>query len=101
MAKKKKRKVAQRAPRKKVVKKAPVKKKPSMGLAIAGLIINVIILPGLGSLIGGRKRDGVIQLVLYIVGIPLMFFFLLGLPLMIAMWIWALVTGIQMIRAAA
>ncbi len=65
--------------------------------AIIGLVVNVIILPGLGSIIGGRIRTGVIQLVLFLVSIPLMFI-LIGFPLALAMWIWALVTGIQMIK---
>lgn len=74
------------------------KKKPSQGLAIAGLIVNLFI-PGLGSIIGGRTSTGVIQLVLYIISWPLSII-LIGIPLMLAMWIWALVTGIQMVKEA-
>ena len=65
--------------------------------AIIGLIVNVLFLPGLGSIIGGRTSTGIIQLVLFLVSIPLMFI-LIGFPLALAMWIWALVTGIQMIK---
>ena len=65
--------------------------------AIIGLVVNVIILPGLGSIIGDRFSTGVIQLVLFLVSIPLMFI-LIGFPLALAIWIWALVTGIQMIK---
>ena len=75
------------------------KKKPSQGIAIAALLLNILILPGLGSLIGGRTTEGVIQLVLFIVGIPLSFV-LIGIPLVIAMWIWALVTSVQIIKEA-
>ena len=75
------------------------KKKPSQGIAIAALLLNILVLPGLGSLIGGRTTEGIIQLVLFIIAIPLSFI-LIGIPLLIAMWIWALVTGIQIIKEA-
>lgn len=80
-------------------------------LAIVGLIINIILLPGLGSIIGGKVKTGIWQLVGYIIGWVI---FLLGLPLMLvligfpmlflggalslSMWIWGIVTGIQMIN---
>ncbi|MDO8740594.1 MAG: hypothetical protein Q7J54_03395 [Candidatus Woesearchaeota archaeon] len=76
-------------------------KKPDKTLAIVGLILNIVILPGLGTIIAGRTKTGVIQLVLYIIGIPLIFAFGLGLVLMVAMWIWALVTGIQILQQAS
>ena len=78
---------------------AEEKKKPSQGIAIAALLLNILVLPGLGSLIGGRTTEGVLQLVLFIIGIPLCLV-LIGIPLVIAMWIWALVTGIQIIKEA-
>jgi TM2 domain-containing membrane protein YozV len=71
-------------------------------MAIVGLILNIIILPGLGTLVGGGKSrvtTGILQLVLFLVGIPLSII-LIGIPLMIGMWIWALVTGIQMVKEA-
>lgn len=76
------------------------KKKISEGLAIASLILNILILPGLGSLIGGKKKEGIWQLVLALVGIPLSLV-LIGIPMIIAAWIWGLVTGIQMIKESA
>lgn len=63
--------------------------------AIAGLIVN-LFLPGLGSIIGGKKREGILQLVITLISIPLSFI-LIGFPLYIAMWIWALITSIQMV----
>jgi TM2 domain-containing membrane protein YozV len=74
-------------------------KKPSQGIAIAALLLNILVLPGLGTIIGGRTTQGVIQLVLFIIGIPLSMV-LIGIPLVIAMWIWALVSGIQIIKEA-
>ena len=83
--------------------------------AIIGLIINIILLPGLGSVIGGRTNDGIFQLILFLAGIPLFiagFIMLAVLPLagflmiiagalaMPAAWIWALFTGIIMVTKA-
>lgn len=72
-------------------------KKVSQGLAIAALILNILVIPGLGTIIGGRTKTGVIQLVVTLVSIPLMFI-LIGFPIAIAMWMWAIVTGVQLIK---
>lgn len=77
------------------------KRKPSQGIAILSLILNILILPGLGSLIGGRIISGVFQLIFSLIGLVLTLTLIgaiIGIPLMIAMWIWALVTGIQLIK---
>jgi TM2 domain-containing membrane protein YozV len=76
------------------------KKGPSQGIAIVALLLNILVLPGLGTLIAGRTTPGVIQLVLFLIGIPLSLV-LIGIPLMIGMWIWALVTGIQIVQEAS
>lgn len=75
------------------------KSKPSQGIAIAGLLVNVLVIPGLGSIIGGRTNEGIIQLILFLVGIPLSFV-LIGIPIVFASWVWALVTGIQLVKDA-
>lgn len=95
MAKKKVKKRSKRAS----VKAMPTRnsRKGNMGLAIVALILNVLILPGLGSLIGGKTKAGVWQLVLSIVGIILSFV-LVGIPILIAAWVWGIVTGVQMIQ---
>lgn len=89
---------------KKEVKMAKNKiKKPSQGIAIAGLLLNILILPGLGSLIGGKISSGVLQLIFSLIGLGLTLTIIgaiIGIPLMIAMWIWALVTGIKLISEA-
>jgi TM2 domain-containing membrane protein YozV len=74
-------------------------KKPSQGIAIAALLLNILIIPGLGTLIAGRTKTGIWQIVLAIISIPLIFVFI-GIPLLIAVWIWGLVTGIQLIKEA-
>jgi len=72
-------------------------KKPTQGIAIAALILNLLILPGLGTLIAGRNRTGAWQLVLFLVGIPLILIFV-GIIMMLVAWIWGILTGVQLIR---
>jgi len=75
------------------------KKKVSEALAVVCLILNIFILPGLGSLIGYKKREGIWQLVLFLVGIALALV-LIGIPMMIAAWVWGIVTGVEIVRKA-
>ena len=82
-----------------MVTKKKTKKKVSQGLASAALLINVLLIPGLGTIIAGRKSEGLFQLILLIIGIALSFF-LIGIPIVILVWIWGLVTGIQLIKEA-
>ncbi len=60
---------------------------------IVGLLVNLVI-PGIGTIIWGESNTGVIQLVLYLVGVVLSFL-VIGFPLIAGVWIWALVKGIQ------
>lgn len=75
------------------------KKSVSKGLAIVCLLLNIFILPGLGSLIGGRTKAGVWQLVLVLAGVPLSLV-LIGFPMILIAWIWSIVTGVQIIQEA-
>jgi len=68
---------------------------PAEGTAVAAMVLNVII-PGTGSLIAGRVAVGVVQLILWIIALPLSFV-LIGIPMAMAAWIWSLVTGIQIL----
>jgi len=72
-------------------------KKVDQNIAILALILNIVIMPGLGTIIGGRTNEGVIQLVLFLVSIPLCFL-IVGFPLMLGMWIWALISGISILN---
>ena len=68
-------------------------------MAIVGLVLNILIIPGLGTLIAGGpelKKTGIWQLVLAIVSVPLMFVFI-GIPIYFAVWIWGIVTGVKML----
>ncbi|MBS3168032.1 hypothetical protein J4216_02840 [Candidatus Woesearchaeota archaeon] len=99
------------ATKKKTTKKTAVKetvkpmpkqmsgKKPDKTLAIIGLLINVLIFPGLGTIIGGKTKTGIIQLVLMVVSIPLMLV-LIGFLLAFGIWIWGIVSGVQLIQEA-
>jgi hypothetical protein len=116
-----KKKVKKKVVKKKAaVKKAPVAStptsspsapKPEMGIAVVALILNLII-PGIGSLVGRRTKEGTWQLIILfggvILGILLTLTFigaLIGIPLMIiaptVAWVWGVVTGIQLIMAAS
>ncbi len=80
--------------------KPKTEKTKNLGLKTVGLIINIIILPGLGTLIGGGKRRttaGTWQLILAIVGWALTFFIsvlgsAIGLPLIFIAWIWSIIS---------
>ena len=81
----------------------PVSPGPSLGVAVAALVLNVIIWPGLGSLIGGRTGTGLAQGFLTLLGVFLFFSIILipvAVLLWIGMWIWGLVTGVQLITEA-
>jgi|SRR3989344_624441 len=73
--------------------------KVSRGLAVAALVLN-LILPGLGSLVGKETKTGIWQLVLFLLGIPLIIL-VIGIPMIIAAYIWGIVTGIQLIQKSS
>lgn len=91
-------------------KQAPVKhahknnqQSVPMGLAILSLVIN-IILPGLGSILGYRTKEGIWQLVLLGLGAILTITIILsiiGIPMILAAWIWGIVTGARLIQEAS
>jgi len=84
----------------KVTAKKIMNKKPDKTLAIIGLIVNIFIIPGLGSIIGGRTKTGIWQIVLTVISIPLMLI-IIGFLLAFVVWIWGIVTGVQMIQQSA
>ena len=68
------------------------------GTALVGLLVN-LPLPGVGSLIAGKTREGVLQLVMAAVALPLCIV-LIGFPLLFGAWVWALITGIKAVNEA-
>ena len=70
-----------------------------MLLAIVALILN-IFLPGLGSLIAGRIKEGIWQLVVLVIGLLVYqaLNYLLGLIVIVVALIWAIFTAISVIK---
>lgn len=79
-------------------KRKRVSKKPTQSLGIIVLILNVF-LPGIGTIAAGRVSEGLMQFILYVIG-AFLSFFVIGIPIVIIVWIWALVTSIEVIRAS-
>ena len=71
---------------------------PQSPQAMAGLLLNLVV-PGLGSIVAGKTIEGVLQLVLILIGLPLCFI-LIGIPICIATWGWALSTGLRAMHEA-
>ncbi len=73
----------------------------SISLAIISVVLNFLVIPGLGSLIGGKTKPGILQIILFLIGAIGTYFFynLFGIIVLIA-WIWGVVTGIKMIQEA-
>jgi TM2 domain-containing membrane protein YozV len=60
-----------------------------------GVLVN-IFLPGVGTIIVGKAGQGIAQILLYLLGILLSFTVvgaIIGVPLCIAVWIWAIVSA--------
>jgi hypothetical protein len=90
------------------------KEKLDEGLAVVALVLNVILLPGLGTVIGRKIKEGIWQMVLWlgswILGITLIVTLAITKPLgiiviiplmiigTIVAWIWALISGIRILQ---
>lgn len=92
----------------KVMKHSVGKKRISSSTAVIALILN-LILPGVGTLIGGKTKEGVWQLILAlgsgilgvililtVVGAPFGVLLIILGPLVA--WIWALISGIKLVQ---
>ena len=91
--------------KKKIVRKKSMSEKKttktSSVLAISALVLN-ILLPGLGSVIGGRIKTGIYQLILIAFALTAAIFvpgWLAFCILWAIAWIWGIITGIQLIRS--
>lgn len=65
------------------------------GLKVAGFIFNIFFLPGLGTFFVGRPGQAVAQILLVIFGVAISLTgvgAVVGVPMAIGAWIWALVT---------
>ena len=67
---------------------------------IIALVANIVV-PGVGSLIAGKKTKGIIQLVVGVFGWLLVILLgwliigLIGIPMMIGVWLWAVIESVQ------
>lgn len=65
------------------------------GVKTAAIILN-FFLPGVGSLVIGKVGQGITQLILYCLGVLFTFTLIgafVGIPMMLAAWIWGMVTA--------
>ncbi|OIO41997.1 hypothetical protein AUJ63_04400 [Candidatus Pacearchaeota archaeon CG1_02_35_32] len=69
-----------------------------MEIAIISLILNIIV-PGLGSIIGGKTKQGIWQVILLVIG-TILSVIGIGIFMILIAWIWALVSGIHLIMDA-
>jgi hypothetical protein len=63
-------------------------------MKVIGIIVNIFF-PGVGTLIVGKISTGVIQIILSIIAGILIFtgfLSIIGMPMLIIVWIWSLVT---------
>jgi hypothetical protein len=74
-------------------------------LAIIALILNILIFPGLGSLVGRKIKIGIWQFAIAVVGSIVWLIYGdtltyggFGAALIFAAWIWGIVTGIQIVK---
>ncbi len=112
-----KKKAAAGSPVSATVKNHAARSKPSVAIAVVALLINILLLPGLGTIIGGKIKHGLVQLLLlYFGGIILAFlgFFLvifspilgmiiamLGSLMALSGWVWAIISGVFLIKEAS
>lgn len=75
-------------------KKGIVQYPPSKGVAIAGLLLNLFVLPGMGTILTGELKQGSLQFLLSAIG-WFTAFLGIGFVLLLISWIWALVTSIE------
>jgi len=90
-------------------------KKPSRVLATVILAINtMLITAGIGTMLGGKLKEGLIQFLLVVIGVsmgvygfltpaPVLAAFLVmtGVSMVLGGWIWSIVSGIVLVRKAA
>lgn len=91
--------------------------RPSVAVAIVALLVNIFLIPGLGTIIGGRMKHGLVQLlllwlggiVLAVLGFSLvvvspvlgLIVAMLGSLMVLSGWVWAIISGIFIVRDAS
>lgn len=75
----------------------------SEGMGIAALLLNIFIWPGLGTIVAGA-RIGWVQGFLMLGGVILTITIIgaiVGIPMIIGAWIWAIVSGVRLMQGKA
>ncbi len=109
-------KAAVAAPVSEAAKSQAAGSKPSKAVAVIALLINLFI-PGLGTILGGKMKHGLVQLLLLWLGgiiVTFLGFFLviaspiaglivamLGCLMILAGWVWAIISGVLILRNAS
>lgn len=77
---------------------APGPSVPSRNLATAALVLNLFVLPGLGTIMAGRDKEGYWQLGLFVLAVVLTIMGLIfALPVV---WLWVLFKSVEMVKQA-
>lgn len=64
----------------------------SPAIAALSLVLNGLVCPGLGSMVGGKTTAGMAQLALFMFALPLVTYHI-GLPLLLVAWAWSIGTS--------
>ena len=78
-------------------------RKTTQAVAISALILNLFILPGLGTMVAGDDKKGLKQIIFFLLGILLtvtIILAIIGIPLLIGIWVWGLNSAIKMVKQA-
>jgi len=68
-------------------------------LAVIYLLLNVLILPGLGTILSKRTTEGIWQLILVFLAIVVSYIYInLGLIILAIAWVWALISSISILK---
>ncbi|HET6611350.1 MAG TPA: hypothetical protein VFG83_05145 [Kofleriaceae bacterium] len=74
-------------------------RRQSSSQAAGALVLNALLCPGVGSLVAGRTKTGLAQMMMFFIGLPLLIV-TVGAPLMMAAWLWGVATGAQLLAEA-
>ena len=73
-------------------------------IALVSMFLNLLILPGMGTLLEGDQTHGLKQLITYLIGFVLIFTWssltFLGAAMCLAAWGWGAASSIQILKAA-
>lgn len=91
-----KKKTKKKSVKRTIKKTRSARREKRTSLTVVALILNVLILPGLGSLIGGKTKEGILQMVLIILGLLLPI--VVGIPIIFIAWVWGIITGVTLVQ---